>query len=65
MNNLIKIYTLKNEAQSELYEWFDKEVRQLTKNSDGVVDPYDITIFLCCWMFIINNQKRGTNAFFH
>ena len=40
MNNLIKIYTLKSEAQSELYQWFDKEVSQLKKNSNGVVDPY-------------------------
>lgn len=40
MNNLIKIYTLKNEVQAELYQWFDKEVRQLTKNSNGVIDPY-------------------------
>ncbi len=40
MNNLTKIYTLKNEAQTQLYEWFDKEVRPLTKKANGSFDPY-------------------------
>lgn len=40
MNNLTKIYTLKVEAQNQLYEWLDKEVRPLPKKSDGSIDPY-------------------------
>lgn len=39
MNILPKIYTLKDEAQDQLYEWFDKEVRNLSKSSEGKVDP--------------------------
>ena len=31
MKNLAKIYTLKDEAQNQLYQWFDKEVRPLSK----------------------------------
>lgn len=40
MKNLTKIYTLKDEAQNQLYEWFDKEVRPLPKRPDGSIDPY-------------------------
>lgn len=40
MNNLTKIYTLKDEAQKQLYEWLDVEVRPLPKKSDGSIDPY-------------------------
>jgi hypothetical protein len=40
MNNLTKIFTLKDEAQNQLYEWFDKEVRSLPKKHDGTIDPY-------------------------
>lgn len=40
MNNLTKIYTLKDEAQNQLYEWLDVEVRPLPKKSDGSIDPY-------------------------
>ena len=39
---MTKIYTLKDEAQSQLYIWFDKEVRSLPKRSDGSIDPYGI-----------------------
>jgi len=39
MSILPKIYTLKDEAQAQLYEWFDKEVRPLQKGADGKVDP--------------------------
>jgi len=35
---LPRIYTLKDEAQSQLYEWFDKEVRSLPKDKNGKVD---------------------------
>lgn len=39
MNILPKIYTLKDEAQAQLYEWFDKEVRPLPKKDNGKIDP--------------------------
>lgn len=39
MNRLTKIFSLKDEALRELYELFDKEVRPLTKKSDGSIDP--------------------------
>jgi hypothetical protein len=39
MSILPRIYTLKDEAQSQLYEWFDKEVRSLPKDKNGKVDP--------------------------
>lgn len=35
-----KIYTLKEEAQSELYEFFDQYIRRLEKGSDGKIDPF-------------------------
>lgn len=40
MNILPKIYTLKAEAEAEmqLYELFDKEVRPLPKNADGTIN---------------------------
>lgn len=38
MNILPKIYTLKDEAEKQLYEWFDKEVRPLPKNADGTIN---------------------------
>lgn len=38
MSILPKIYTLKDEALIELYLWFDKEVRPLPKNSDGIIN---------------------------
>ena len=40
MSILPKIYTLKNEAQSELYNWFDKEIRPLPKNPDGTIHEF-------------------------
>lgn len=40
MNNMTKIYTLKNEAQNQLYEWLDKEHRPMPKKVDGSIDPY-------------------------
>ena len=40
MSILPKIYTLKDEAQAELYDWFDKEVRPLPKNSDGTINEF-------------------------
>lgn len=40
MSILPKIYTLKNEAQSELYNWFDKEIRPLPKNPDGTINEF-------------------------
>lgn len=40
MSILPKIYTLKDEAQSELYSWLDKESRQLPKNSDGTINEF-------------------------
>lgn len=40
MNVLPKIYTLKDEAQTELYIWLDKDLRPLPKNQDGSVDEY-------------------------
>ncbi|MGE3611763.1 MAG: hypothetical protein AB7I27_19395 [Bacteriovoracaceae bacterium] len=40
MNILPKIYTLKDEAQIQLYDWFDKEVRALPKKSDGTINPF-------------------------
>jgi hypothetical protein len=38
MNILPKIYTLKDEAQTQFYEWFDKEVRPLPKKDNGKID---------------------------
>ena len=38
MNILPKIYTLKDEAEMQLYDWFDKEVRPLPKNADGTIN---------------------------
>lgn len=40
MNILPKIYTLKNEAQTEVYNWFDKEIRPLPKKADGTVNEF-------------------------
>jgi hypothetical protein len=40
MNLLPKIITLKHEAQKEIYEFFDKEVRVLKKKSDDSIDEY-------------------------
>jgi hypothetical protein len=40
MKILPKIYTLKEEAQIELYELFDKNIRPLKKKIDGAVDPF-------------------------
>lgn len=40
MSILPKIYTLKDEAQEQLYEWFDKEIRPLPKRPDGTIDPF-------------------------
>ena len=40
MSILPKIYTLKDEAQAELYQWFDKEIRPLPKNSDGTINKF-------------------------
>lgn len=40
MKILPKIYTLKEEAQAELYELFDKSIRHLEKKSDGTIDPF-------------------------
>lgn len=40
MSILPKIYTLKDEAQTELYSWFDKEVRALPKKSDGTINEF-------------------------
>jgi hypothetical protein len=40
MSILPKIYTLKDEAQAQLYEWFDKEIRALPKRADGTIDPF-------------------------
>lgn len=40
MSILPKIYTLKDEAQTELYQWFDKEIRPLPKNSDGTINEF-------------------------
>lgn len=40
MSILPKIYTLKDEAQTELYSWFDKEVRALPKKPDGTINEF-------------------------
>jgi hypothetical protein len=40
MSILPKIYTLKDEAQAQLYEWFDKEIHSLPKRADGTIDPF-------------------------
>jgi hypothetical protein len=39
MSILPRIYKLKDEAQDQLYEWFDKEVRSLPKDKSGKNDP--------------------------
>lgn len=39
MSILPRIYTLKDGAQAQLYEWFDKEIRALPKGKDGKIDP--------------------------
>ena len=36
---MIDPFSLKNEARDEAYEYFDKNIRPLTKNPDGKVDP--------------------------
>lgn len=38
MNILPKIYTLKDEALNQLYEWLDKDLRPLPKKADGNFD---------------------------
>lgn len=40
MSILPKFYTLKDEAQAELYQWFDEEIRPLPKNSGGTVNEF-------------------------
>ncbi len=40
MSILPKIYTLKEEACQELYKWFDKEIKPLSKKSDGTIDEF-------------------------
>lgn len=40
MSILPKIYTLRDEAQAELYQWFDKEVRPLPKNPDETINEF-------------------------
>lgn len=40
MSVLPKIYTLKDEAQTELYNWFDKEIRPLPKKADGTINEF-------------------------
>ena len=32
-------FSLKNEARDEAYEYFDKNIRNLTKDSNGKIDP--------------------------
>lgn len=39
MSILPKIYTLKDEAQAQLYELFDKEIHSLPKRADETIDP--------------------------
>lgn len=40
MSVLPKIYTLKDEDQTELYNWFDKEIRPLPKKADGTINEF-------------------------
>ena len=37
---MLKIITLKIKSEEEAYEYFDKNIRKLTRKSDGKIDRY-------------------------
>lgn len=62
-------WTLKNEARDEAYIYFDKEIRSLTKNSVGNIDPFakglennDIDAFRHAYVSGVFTQEYSESA---